>query len=112
MTLFAPDGSLLTRRPSHGILMARPARRLAAQHTEWVITCKCEREVHLLLRPARMDCWRVGPKGRNSCRVIGEACWKARSTSGGLVIAPALMWRGHFSTTEVWHLDDPGQATS
>ena len=107
MTLFHPDGSLLARRPAHGILMVRRGVRHPGQHVEWVITCKCEREVHLLLRPARMDCWYLGPSGRNTCRVVGQACWKARQTDTGLLITPALLWSGHFSTTEAWHLDDP-----
>lgn len=109
MTLFHPDGSLLTRRPAHGLLMMRRVRAHPGQHEEWVITCKCERELHILLRPSRMDCWRVGDNGPNTCRVMGQACWKSDRTRTGLVLTPRLVWRGHFATTDHWHADDPNR---
>lgn len=110
MTLFHPDGSLISRRPAHGLLMMRRARRHPAKHEEWVITCKCERELHIMLRPARMDCWRVGTA--NECRITARSCWKFHATAGGLVITPRLTWRGHFATSNVWHADDPNARSS
>ena len=108
----AQGRQLISRKPGHAIaavLSSARARRAPGQHREVAIGCACGEAVALWARPERMDCWKVGTV--NTCRVLGGPCWKYREVRRGsariavVTFEPALVWEGHFRTTNPWQAD-------